>query len=72
MLLMVCCNDENVKVHASQKRWHRKLNDLILTKEGQQLCPTQLLILAVTMLLRFVAKVTKVMKLEQVNDSDMN
>lgn len=72
MLLMVCYNDENVQVHASQKRWHRKLNDLILTKEGQQLCPTQLLILAVTMLLRFVAKVTKVMKLEQVNDSDVN
>lgn len=48
------------------------LSDLILTEEGQQLCPTQLFILAVTVLLCFIAKVTKMMKLKQVNDSDMN
>lgn len=55
------------------KKMEQKVkNDLILTKEGQQLCPTQLLILAVTMLFCFIAKVTKVMKLKQVNDSDVN
>lgn len=72
MSLPFCYIDEIVEEYAFQKKWHRKLNDLILTKESQQLCPTQLFILAVTMLFCFIAEVTKVMKLKQVNDSDMN
>lgn len=45
---------------------------LILTEESQELCPAELLILAVAVLLRFIAEVSQVVQLEQVDHSNMD
>lgn len=43
-----------------------------LTEESQELCPAELLILAVAVLLRFIAEVSQVVQLEQVDHSNMD